>query len=315
MPHFVGIPAAANSPGLRSLALKDSSGNAAVAVWAASMDWSIQLCAAGNAYAPLPSNRFQSEPYKKDAKLHVYFMLRGLKAGDHIAAYDAAGRAQTAALPISYVSTDRPTNNLPPQPSVHSSKLILNPAGAEQGGFKTTGPEWINGIEKVIKYILANQMGTLIINSLPANVNIFPFLSPDQNAFATSNTDVQFSPKNFSGSLAPGAQPNEILFHELCHIADGRFGSYVNLTDPQTQQSLLYAQNDFFSVTATNVYASMRKRPLRKDWGDSFKLMPQKFKDPSVFKTLATPNLNLFKTIRATLYNQISAINAPWNPF
>lgn len=315
MPHFVGIPAAANSPGLSRLALKDPSGNAAIAVWAAGMDWTIQLCAAGNAYVPLPDNRFQSEPYKKDAKLHVYFMLRGLRAGDNIAAYDAAGRPQTAALPITYASTDRPSNNLPPQPSVHSSKLILNPAGAEQGGFKTTGQEWINGIEKVIKYILANQMGTLIVNSLPGNVNIFPFLSPAQNAFATGSSDIQFSPKNFSGSLAPGAQPNEILFHELCHIADGRFGGYFNLTDPQTQQVLLYATSDFFSVTATNVYASMRKRPLRRDWGNEFKLMPEKFKNPAVFKALAAPNLNLVKAIKTTLYNQISAINAPWNPF
>ena len=112
MPHFVGIPARANSPGLSSLALKDPSGNAAVAVWAADMDWSIQLCAPGNAYAKIDSNRFQSAPYNKDANLHVSFMLRGLRGGDHIAAYDASGAPQTAALPITFVSTDRPSNDL-----------------------------------------------------------------------------------------------------------------------------------------------------------------------------------------------------------
>ncbi len=311
MPHFVGIPATKNSPGLSSLALKDPSGNAAIAVWAAGMDWTIQLCAPGNAYVQVSSNRFQSPPpYKKDANLHVYFMLRGLKAGDNIAAYDAAGRPQTAALPITFASTDRPSNNLPPRPSAHSSKLILNPAGAEQADFKTTGQEWINGIERVIKYILANEMGRLIVNSMPGNVNIFPFLSGEQNA----NSAVQFSPKNFSGSLAPGAQPNEILFHEFCHIADGVLGNYVTLTDPETGKKFEYDQFDFFSVNATNVYASMRGRPLRKDhWG--FQLMPTKFKDFNLFWAFAKTNLDKLKAAKPILYGHVSAINAPWNPF
>ena len=311
MPHFVGIPATKNSPGLSSLALKDPSGNAAVAVWAAGMDWSIQLCQPGNAYVPIRSSRFQSPPpYKKDANLHVYFMLRGLKAGDNIAAYDAAGRPQTAALPITHVSTDRPSNNLPPRPSAFSSKLILNPAGAEQADLRTTGQDWINGIEKVIKYILANEMGRLIVNSLPGHVDIFPFLSGEQNA----NSTVQFSPKNFSGSLAPGAQPNEILFHELCHIADGTLGTYVRLTDSETGKSFEYDKFDFFSVNATNMYASMRGRPLRKDhW--SFQAMPAKFKDSAKFWELAKPNLDKLRAAKPILYGHVSAIDAPWNPF
>lgn len=314
MPHFVGVPAAANSPGLSSLALKDPSGNAAIAVWAAGMDWKIKLCKPGNAYESIPSGRFQSEPYKKDANLHVYFMLRGLKAGDNIAAYDGAGVAQTAALPIIYASTDRPSNNLPPRPSAYAPKLILNPAGAEQGDFKTTGQEWIDGIEKVIKYILANRMGRLIVNSLPGNVDIFPFLSGEQNSKSSGVKYIKFSPKNFSGSLAPGAQPNEQLFHELCHIADGSLETYVNLTDPQTQINFRYGGSDFFSVNATNVYASMRKRPLRKDW-INYKMMPEKFKDPAVFKALAKPNLDILYSKKTTLYFQISAIDTPWNPF
>lgn len=311
MPHFVGIPATANSPGLSSLALKDRSGNAAIAVWAAGMDWTIRLCQPGNAYVPLDSNRFQSPPpYKKDGNRFVYFMLRGLKAGDAIAAYDSAGRPQTAALPITYVSTDRPSNNLAPRPSISTPKLILNPAGAEQADLKTTGQEWVNGIEKVIKYIIANPMGRLIVNALPNNVNIFPFLSGDQNA----NSAVQFSPKNFSGSLAPGAQPNEILFHEICHIADGVLGTYVVLNDAETGITFQYDQFDFFSVNATNVYASMRGRPLRKDhWG--FQAMPAKFKDFDAFWALAKPNLDRLRAAKPVLYGQVSAIDAPWNPF
>lgn len=315
MPHFVGIPATKNSPGLSSLALKDPSGNAAIAVWAAGMDWSIELCAPGNAFVKVPSNRFQSpDPYKKDANQFVYFMLRGLKAGDNIAAYDAAGRPQTAALPITFASTDRSSNNLAARPSAFSSKLILNPAGAEQADLKTTGPEWITGIEKVIKYILANQLGRLIVNSLPGNVDIFPFLSGEQNA----NSAVQFSPRNFSGSLAPGAQPNEVLFHELCHIADGTAEAttsvYPDLTDAATGQKFLYDKFDFFTVTATNVYASMRGRPLRKDH-DDFRLMPAKFKDFDKFWDFAQSNLTIVRNRRPVLYRQISALDAPWNPF
>jgi hypothetical protein len=310
MPNFVGIPATANSPGLSSLALKDPSGNAAVGVWAAGMDWTIQLCAPGNAYAPIDSSRFQSAPYNKDTNLNVYFMLRGLRGGDNIAAYDASGAPQTAALPITFVSTDRPSNDLSAQPSAFSSKLILNPAGVEQSDIKLSGQDWIDACEKAIKYILANQMGRLIVDSLPGNVDIFPFLSGEQNADST----VKFAPQNFAGSSAAGAQPNEILFHEFCHIADGTFGSYVVLNDPETGIAFQYDDFDFFSVNATNVYASMRGRPLRKDhWG--FNLMPGPFRDSDKFFALAKPNLDLLKAAKPNLYGHVSAIDAPWNPF
>jgi hypothetical protein len=309
MPHFVGIPATSNSPGLSKLSLKDPSGNAAVAVWAADMDWTVELCAPGNAYAKIPSNRFQSDPYRKDPNLYVYFMLRGLRGGDNIAAYDASGAPQTAALPIIAVSTDRPSNNLPARPSAFSSKLILNPAGAEQSDVHITGEEWVNTCERVIEYMLQNEMGRLIVASLPGNVDIFPFLSGEQNA----NSAIKFAPQNFAGNTLPGGRPNEILFHELCHIADGTLGSYVDLTDSEAG-IFHYDQFDFFSVNATNVYASMRGRPLRKDhWG--FHSMPGKFRDYDKFWALATPDLNVLKASKPNLYGHVSAIDAPWNPF
>jgi len=280
------------------------------------MDWTIQLCAPGNAFAPIPSNRFQSAPYKKDANLNVYFMLRGLQGGDNIAAYDNTGAPQTAALPITSVATDRPSNNLAARASAFSSKLILNPAGAEQSDIRITGQEWVDTCEKVIKYIMANAMGQLIVSALPARVDIFPFLSGEQNADAT----VLFAPQNFSGgAVAPGAQPNEILFHEFCHIADG-FATYNDLTDPETGIRFNYGdengQNrfDFFSVNGTNVYASMRGRPLRKDHF-GFDNMPGKFKDSDKFFAISQSNLNILKSRRPNLYGHVSAIDAPWNPF
>lgn len=310
MPNFVGIPATANSPGLSKLALRDRSGNGAVAVWAANMDWTIELCAPGNAYAKISSARFQSQSYKKDAHLHVYFMLRGLKAGDNIAAYDTNGAPQTAALPIVFSATDRPSNNLPARPSVWAPKLILNPAGAEQADAKTTGQEWLDTCENVIKYMMANALAQRVVASIAGTVNIFPFLSGEQNADST----IKFSPKNFAGNFQPGGRPNEILFHELCHVADGTLGSYVNLTDPESRLTFQYDKFDFFSVNCTNVYASMRGRPLRKDhWG--FAPMPAKFKDYDKFWALAAPNLNALRAAKPNLYGHVSAIDAPWNPF
>ena len=158
--------------------------------------------------------------------------------------------------------------------------------------------------------MLQNQLGRLIVNSLPGNVDIFPFLSGDANA----NSAIKFAPQNFAGNMAPGGRPNEILFHELCHIADGTLGTYVNLVDPASGVSFQYDQFDFFSVNATNVYASMRGRPLRKDhWG--FQVMPGDFRDSDTFFELATPNLNRLKASKPNLYGHVSAIDAPWNPF
>jgi len=153
-------------------------------------------------------------------------------------------------------------------------------------------------------------MGRLIVNHLPARVDIFPFLSGEQNA----NSAVQFSPNNFKGSLAPGAQPNEILFHELCHIVDGTLGTYVDLNDPSVGLPFKYDDFDFFSVNGTNVYASMRGRPLRKDHR-GFLNMPAKYKDFDQFWDFSQVNLNKLRAAKPILYGHVSAIDAPWNPF
>jgi hypothetical protein len=314
MPHFVAIPPKPSSPGLQKLALRDASGNGAVAVWAADRDWSIQLCAANNAYSPISSARFQSDSYNKDGNNFCYFMLRGLKSGDHIAAYDNAGRPQTAALPITFSSTDRPSNNLAARASVHSARLILNPAGAEQADLKTTGQEWVDTVERVIKYMLANPMGRLIVNSLTSNVNIFPYLRPDEQAWS----NILFSPRNWEKNMMAGSRPNEVLFHELCHVAESAPTPYLNVQDTVDHINFVYSGTDFFSVTATNVYTSIVHRPLRKDHAGAY-TMPWKYGNLSdgaaKFRALSLPNFNIFSGNNTALNNSIAAISAPWNPF
>src|SRR6476620_4606907 len=100
MPHFVRIPPPPNDqvpdPTFKTLALRDPSGNAAIAVWGAGRRWTIRA---------VDNPLFVAEPYRTD-RLLTYFMLRGLRGGDRIFVQDEHRGQQTDFLDITYVSTD-----------------------------------------------------------------------------------------------------------------------------------------------------------------------------------------------------------------
>jgi hypothetical protein len=325
MPHFVHIPARPNSPAATSLAIKDPRGDASIAVWAAERDWTIQCCQPGpaGAYSPIYNPRFQSKDFNKDTNKFVYFTLYGLKKGDFIAAYDANNAPQTAPLPVTFVSTDRPSNNFASRASkTFPSSFMLNPAGTDQAAIKTTAQEWIDDIEAVLAYIKNNRVGSLIVNSVPSTdlpLNIWPYLEGYEQAWS----DIRFSRKTWQGHFAAGFRPNEVLFHEICHRAENP-PSYQNCFDFATGTFFSFGSskddpfaNDFFSVTASNVYASLYQRPIRKDHGTE--AMPLAFSNrndgPARFRMATLANFLMFEQKNKALNNAIANIAAPWNPF
>jgi hypothetical protein len=315
MPHFVRIPPPPNDqvpdPKFKTLALHDPSGNAAIAVWGAQPGWAI---------VAEDNPRFVAERYRVD-RLLSYFTLRGLKKGDRICVLDREGGQQTDFLEISYVSNDtRASDNLPTVMSRHSSNLLLNASGLEHGVAKISAAEWSASVEKAIEVLLGNEMGRLIVAALPGPVTIYPWLGSKQQAFST----VKFTPLFFKNDVRPGARADEVLCHELCHRADDRYRGYLDRRPsapagpPLPEDDFDYAPAEFFSVTGTNVYASLEHRPLRRDHRDA-RVMPKKYADlpygPLTFYGDFDFNFDNLKGRKSRLYSAIQAVRAPWNPF
>ena len=309
MAHFFHLPEPKNpqvpDPRLTTVALRDASGTAAMGVWGITATWTVE--AENNA-------RFVADRYRLSGIIG-HFMFRGLLTGDKIAAFDASGRQQTAWLPVVFSAGDKGQSVV--RQSAQFPRVKLDARGSNQGFFPMGEQDWLDWVERCLAVIKRNPVGHTVVNSLSANVTIVPFLPNDQNADADSSTNIiRFTPKAFGG-FQPGARPNEVLFHEFCHLADGGFGAYADSVTP----SFRFGGGDFFSVTGTNVYIAKghEKRPLRHDWASGFKAMPAPFNagasGAAAYRGALLANFNTFAGIRPSLRNAIAAQGGPWNPF
>jgi hypothetical protein len=302
MPHFVPIPPDKEYwvPKLTELSLFDPNATASIAVWGMPDNSEVK---AENNY------QFVAEEYRKQGDLR-FFYLRGLKAGDRIAAFLPNGGAQfTGWLPIKFVQGDhyakqRAAGALPR--SQHKSNFILDPHGSTQRFPAVPEDVWLRTVDETILKIRGNPIGRQVLGGLVREITIAPFIPSYENA----NSAVSFTPQSFRGTH-PGDRADEILFHELVHVLENNFGGY---TDNPTN-GLLYSPADFLTVTATNLYSSIEGRPLRKDWA-GFLAMPDPYaSNAASFKAAYTAN---FASIKARLpaYLQVFAnSSAAWNPF
>jgi hypothetical protein len=300
MPHFVALPEKkfpqTPDPNFRSLTLHDKNGTAALGVWAASAGWSVRA----------KSNvRFLAERYKQN-DLVSYFMLRGLLGGDEIAAFDPSGNQQTAWLPITKSAGDRGGAVI--RQSTNFPNVKMDARGSNQGLAPMVEEDWLSWTERCLGKFKENPVGRKVMGFVTTPVTIMPFLKGDKNADARVGI-IRFTPSLFGSDFRPGARPNEILFHEFCHLADGLLSTYTDNTAIPFQ----YDRFDFFSVTATNVYASHVKRPRRHDH-NGFAPLSTSF-DPAVFLTAVKGNFDKLKAAKPALYAAVGSTGGPWNPF
>ncbi len=305
MAHFVHVPAPRNpgDHGISELSLKDPNGTCAIGVWGMPAKSSVK---AEN------NPRFVAGEYQSHNKEVRYFYLRGLKAGDRIAAFlptDSGGGQYTSWLPIKFVRGDhfakqRATGTLPR--SVHKSNFILDPHGAEQRKPPVKEADWTKAIEANLARIKGTFIGVEVLNAITKDVTIAPFLESRLNAYSS----VTFTPQQWNGNGA-GNRADEVLLHELVHIVDGNFGGYAN----HPTDGLKWDGSDFLTVTVANMYSSLIGRPLRKDH-QGFGTMPDGYRlMPAVFKNAQAANFTSVKTRLPGFYSAMAAINCPWNPF
>ncbi len=310
MAHFFHLPEPKNShvpdPRLTSLALRDANGTAAMGVWGISAAYTVQ---AEN------NPRFNADRIRLNGVVG-HFMLRGLVKGDKIAAFDGAGAQQTAWLPIAFSAGDKGAAVI--KQSASFSNVKLDARGSNQGFFPMNEQDWLAWVERCLAVIKRNRVGAVVLASLSAKaITIMPFLPNDRNADADNTTNViRFTPKAFGG-FEPGGRPNEVLFHEFCHLADGGFSAYTNSMTP----SFNFGGADFFTVTATNVYIALgaEKRSLRHDWFTGLKPLAAPFNNgatgAAAYRTLLLSNFAAFAGIRPNLGTAIRGLGGAWNPF
>jgi hypothetical protein len=301
MAHFVNIPVPRNpgDHGISELSLKDPNGTCAVGVWG---------MPAGSKVKAEANHSFVAGEYKSHHPEVRFFYLRGLRAGDNIAAFLPAGGQYTSWLPIKFVRGDhhakqRKTGTLPR--SIHKSNFILDPHGAEQRKPPVKEADWTKAIEANLAKIKGNHLGAAILALITKDITIAPFISSELNA----NSSVTFTPQQWPGNGA-GNRADEVLLHELIHVVDSNFSGYADQTD-----GLQWDKSDFLTVTVSNMYSSMIGRPLRKDH-HGFRTMPDGYRlMPAVFKTAQAANFTNVKTRLPGLFNTLASSIAPWNPF
>jgi hypothetical protein len=305
MTHFVPIPPDREYwvPKLRELSLFDKNATAAINVWG---------LPAGATVEAENNPRFVAQPYRKNGDL-TSFYLRGLVGGDKIAVFLTDGRMWTAWLPIKLVSGDkhakqRADGKLPR--SRHMKTVTLDPHGSEQRHPPVSEQAWLTGVENAIGKIRGNAVGRIITGSLIKDITIRPFIPADVNA----DSSVVFTAQTFAGNKSPGAQPDEVLFHEFCHVLEDNFSGYAN----SAADGLQFSGSDFFTVMATNVYASLVGRPLRASHAGFTPMIALYASPTSGVAALKTNHAGNFSSIRARMPAVAKALGkaaAPWNPF
>ncbi len=305
MPHFVALPlkgyVQTPDPNLASLSIDDSVGAIAIGVWAAGRDWTVRT---------RQNARSVSTWFREERAVGV-FMLRGLLTGDEIAGFDAAGAQQTAWLPVKRSAGDKGASVV--RKSASFPRVLLDARTSRQGFTPMKEEDWLAWVERCIVYIRKNAVGKAMTDFLPDPITIMPFLPNDTNADAQPGPIIRFTPATFGGKTAAGGQPNEVLFHEFCHVIDGFYAGYFDNATYDFQ----YNNEEFFSVNCTNVYASIYKRPLRRDY-PATKPMSAALSGPDgpgLMLTINKKNFEVFRSIRPNVYQILGDISASWNPF
>lgn len=301
MAHFVHIPVPKNpgDHGISSLSLKDANGTCAIGVWGMPAKSTVQAS---------DNPRFVAGKYHQVGHVQCFY-LRGLKAGDEIAAFLPTGERYTSWLPIKFVRGDhlakqRKAGTLPR--SAHKSNFILDSHGSLQRKPAVKEADWTKAVEANIAKIKANAIGAGILGGLVRDITITPHISSELNA----NSAVNFTPQQWNGNAA-GNRADEVLLHELIHVLENNFSGYAD----NPADGLKWDDSDFLTVTVTNMYQSMLGRPLRKDH-HGFNVLPANYKtNPATFKAAQAANFTSVQTRLPAYFRIWAASSAPWNPF
>lgn len=319
MPHFVEDPVPANywEPRVGQILINSKSGSANINVYYPGTD---RISVRVQSDHPRFRINVRGGPTKPGLRLYT---ATGLVANDSIAVFDGAGRQQTEWLRIAGVASDEWNTarvlraGLPV--SQHKPNISFDPYGTSTSSVPVSAEKWIAATEKAIANLLANPVGKLILDAVTGKVVIFyDKTAADMGAVNYPSSDpsdakVMITPADFPGSLRPGDTYEETIIHELAHTVDGRYGAYFDYLP----DGLKFDDGDFFTITVTNVFASTKKRPLRKDH-KGLKPMPALYLGPAgeaKFNKNHQINLGIVRRLVPDLYRKLIFVDAPWNPF
>ena len=320
MTHIVANPppAAYHVPTLTNFSVHTTTGQADVLAWGfpprvSSDEYMIAL--AGTGYDG--ENRVVSEPKRWPYPNLVEFQVSDLRAGDRIAVYRNSNFGtpwkenwvqHSAAVKVDHVAADSyaarlASGHLPSY--AHNANIKFYPFGALHRRVPVAEDVWMASVITTLDTMRRTRLGSDILRLLPNPTIIYPWVRAYQNA----NSSVKFSPQDFPPTSQPGANPDEILFHEFIHVIEGNYWGYSDSPGFQFDKA------DFLSVNATNVYSCLLGRGLRKDH-HGFSFLPHEyFTNPRTHFDSMPGNYGLAQARAPALYNLLKSSSPLWNPF
>lgn len=210
----------------------------------------------------------------------------------------------------------------PPGPSTpfvaplkQNPMIILDGARAVERTTPIHPAEWVRRTQETFDILCGNALGRQIVMGRRRRVFVEPYRFDDLNAHSSSTAAFQsvlFTPHNFDSSQSkPGCRADEILLHELIHLAENNYSAYGDVTGIRLE----YARSDFLTVIGTNIYSSILGRGLRADHNE-YKFMPSPFDaDPSQHATAFHDNYGLVHKFQRGMFDLFKIQPAAWNPF
>jgi hypothetical protein len=323
MTHFVSDPEPYDywMPRISTMSIPAKNGKAKINVWHIGHDEIVLRVESQHPrFAYYPNDRGQ--PHKSALRR---FVVEGLITGDRIAVFKP-GEANddtlrlTSWLLIESVAIDRRARGAALRPSDHMPNIKLDTFGLNSSNYPMDGSEFIKKVNAAILRIKLNHIGNKILSKVLGSGDVIIFFS-ENNYIKTSVNNygdsqqmtIALEYKYLLDNKNPGSSLDEVIFHEFAHHADGFADTYKNIGD-----GLLHDKTDFFSVTVTNVYASIHGRPLRKDH-PSFSHMIPRYQGAAGEAKFSNAYKDNFAQVRSAigseLYHDLVFADAPWNPF
>lgn len=315
MAHFVADPEPTDYwvPRIGSMSIPSQNGKAKINVWhPGTGKVTLKVQSGHPRFQFFPNDK--GKPHKSGLRR---FVVEGLATSDQIAVFDDADNQITAWLTIGSVAIDK---RLGLTASRHRARISIDPFGTNSSNYRIDGNTFITKVDAALGRVLANPIGRLVLDAVPGNVVIY-FTETQYDTSSTvygATTQKVIAVEAFylKGSKAPGATLDEVLLHEFAHHVDKTTisaGDYNDIGD-----GLKFDQTDFFTVTVTNVYASIYGRPLRKDHQTVDHMIPkyQGSAGEAKFSHAHSANFqNVRRRIGSSLFVAIEQADAPWNPF
>jgi hypothetical protein len=183
------------------------------------------------------------------------------------------------------------------QSSKHNKHILFDPPSDQ--------PEkWIDKIDKALVQINSISIGQTVLSEIRDELTI-RFQDAGGSQVEGKERQIWLG----GDGSGPGTGVDEVLLHELIHVAENYYSGY------EDRYGFTFDKSDFLTVNATNVYSCKLGRALRKDHRQAQFLPQEHFKNPKLHWDQQEPNYKKAGKSFPNLLRTLSQVKGVWNPF